>query len=511
MILFFCLSFWESIGAIAGFLLAFVLIPASLNIELGIRRRYIKILTRVFDWGTQRIKFEEERGNIQYHFESPEIIRKENSINRISSLSDCQEASRNFKLEDICYLAKSGIEAVIDDEVTKNFTAEELPSWNLLTRSNFKYQYISVRLTILWIGGLILRYLILFPVRVVVLFFALTSLAVFASIVAQFPDGKTKRDIVYHMNVIAFRMMCRSVSAIITYHDRENIPRSGGICVANHTTVIDAVILMQDRPYAILGQKHSGFLGWAMDVLSKSAKHVWFERSEASDRKYVAKRMLEHVADDKNYPILLFPEGTCINNTSVMMFKKGSFELPTTVYPVAIKYNPWFGDAFWNSSKYGMLTYLFRVMSSWALVADVWYLPSMTKSEGEDGIQFAQRVKRCIAQRGGLIDSVWDGQLKRMKVKKEKVEEKQRELGEIFGWNQNNEQVNRNETTNEEIEEKPAKVLNRAVSCSSNNDNDDSIEIIELDDELNEPSKVKFSISTEESEPKTLECSDEQH
>merc|ERR1712096_567617 len=99
-------------------------------------------------------------------------------------------------------------------------------------------------------------------------FFALTSLAVFASIVAQFPDGKTKRDIVYHMNVIAFRMMCRSVSAIITYHDRENIPRSGGICVANHTTVIDAVILMQDRPYAILGQKHSGFLGWAMDVLS---------------------------------------------------------------------------------------------------------------------------------------------------------------------------------------------------------------------------------------------------
>lgn len=29
--------------------------------------------------------------------------------------------------------------------------------------------------------------------------------------------------------------------------------------------------------------------------------------------------------------------GTCINNTSVMMFKKGSFEIGTTVYPVAIK------------------------------------------------------------------------------------------------------------------------------------------------------------------------------
>lgn len=29
--------------------------------------------------------------------------------------------------------------------------------------------------------------------------------------------------------------------------------------------------------------------------------------------------------------------GTCINNTSVMMFKKGSFEIDCTVYPVAIK------------------------------------------------------------------------------------------------------------------------------------------------------------------------------
>lgn len=31
--------------------------------------------------------------------------------------------------------------------------------------------------------------------------------------------------------------------------------------------------------------------------------------------------------------------GTCINNTSVMMFKKGSFEIEGTIYPVAIKVN----------------------------------------------------------------------------------------------------------------------------------------------------------------------------
>ena len=35
--------------------------------------------------------------------------------------------------------------------------------------------------------------------------------------------------------------------------------------------------------------------------------------------------------------VTLYSTGTCVNNTSVMMFKKGSFEIGCTVYPVAIK------------------------------------------------------------------------------------------------------------------------------------------------------------------------------
>ena len=75
--------------------------------------------------------------------------------------------------------------------------------------------------------------------------------------------------------------------------------------------------------------------------------------------------------------------GTCINNTSVMQFKKGSFEVGGTVYPVAIKYDAKFGDAFWNSSKHSMTTYLLMMMTSWAIVCDVWYLPPMQKQEVE--------------------------------------------------------------------------------------------------------------------------------
>ena len=34
-----------------------------------------------------------------------------------------------------------------------------------------------------------------------------------------------------------------------------------------------------------------------------------------------------------------------------MMFKKGSFEIDTTIYPVAMKYDTLYTEAFWNSSE----------------------------------------------------------------------------------------------------------------------------------------------------------------
>ncbi|XP_063632303.1 glycerol-3-phosphate acyltransferase 3-like [Cydia splendana] len=75
-----------------------------------------------------------------------------------------------------------------------------------------------------------------------------------------------------------------------------------------------------------------------------------------------------------------------------------------------------------------MLHYLLNMMSSWAIVCDVWYLPPMRRGEREDAVAFANRVKAAVAARGGLIDLQWDGQLKRMKAKKEWRELQQEEF-----------------------------------------------------------------------------------
>ncbi|XP_071634529.1 glycerol-3-phosphate acyltransferase 4 isoform X3 [Temnothorax longispinosus] len=390
-------------------LLLAIIFLASIGKSLGVRRLYIKLLLALFEYGRQNIESVRKRNGTRdpdedlIEEESPTITEKDSTVtspkmqngnvsnsviarskdlilvpepemhnyknqidesslknNHESSIIDDKEDTLNHKnpLETLkagfapgsCLdYIRAGVEAIIEDEVTSRFEAEELKNWNLLTRTNRQYEFISWKLTFIWMFGFVMRYCFLLPLRIFICFIG-------------------------------------------------------------------------------IGQRHGGFLGILQRALARASPHIWFERSEVKDREAVAKRLKKHVSDPTNPPILIFPEGTCINNTSVMQFKKGSFEVGSVIYPVAIKYDPRFGDAFWNSSRYSMLQYLYMMMSSWAIVCDVWYLPPMYMKEGESAIDFANRVKSVIARQGGLVDLQWDGQLKRMKPKKEWREKQQEEF-----------------------------------------------------------------------------------
>ncbi|MCH1922898.1 hypothetical protein L9G15_26155, partial [Shewanella sp. A3A] len=79
---------------------------------------------------------------------------------------------------------------------------------------------------------------------------------------------------------------------------------------------------------------------------------------------------------------------------------------------IAIKYNKIFVDAFWNSKKQSFTMHLVRLMTSWAVVCDVWYLEPQYLRDGETAIEFAERVRDMIAARAGLKKVPWDGYLK---------------------------------------------------------------------------------------------------
>ncbi|XP_029365650.1 glycerol-3-phosphate acyltransferase 3-like isoform X2 [Echeneis naucrates] len=401
-------------------IISLIMIPAMFGFSLGISETYMTILMKILEWATVKI----QKANLDVELKasaSNGLIQREDGsmekeLGELRRSRPKPPVGGDFTLSDCFYFSRKGIESIVEDEVTQRFTSEELVSWNLLTRTNNDFQYISVKLTLVYGLGIFVRYCILAPLRLTLALIGLSWLVIGTSTVGLLPNS---------------RICARGLSAAICYHNRENKPKKGGICVANHTSPIDIVILCNDSCYAMVGQIHGGLMGILQRAMVRSCPHVWFERAEMKDRHLVTKRLKDHVNDKTKLPILIFPEGTCVNNTSVMMFKKGSFEIGATIYPVAIKYDPKFGDAFWNSSKYSMVSYLLRMMTSWALVCNVWYLPAMHQQEGEDAVQFANRVKSVIAHQGGLIDLQWDGGLKRAKVKETFKEQQQKKYSSM--------------------------------------------------------------------------------
>ena len=84
--------------------------------------------------------------------------------------------SFDFKLENCLEYMNAGIEAIIEDDVTSRFEAEEIKNWNLLTRTNRRYEFITWRLTVIWVIGFFVRYFILMPIRVFICFCGVRSL-----------------------------------------------------------------------------------------------------------------------------------------------------------------------------------------------------------------------------------------------------------------------------------------------------------------------------------------------
>jgi len=88
---------------------------------------------------------------------------------------------REFHLDSVFDYVKTGIGSIIEDEVTQRFVAEELKMWNLLTRTSQSFEFVTLKLTIIWISGFIVRYCVLLPGRMLILFvgvsFSLFSLS----------------------------------------------------------------------------------------------------------------------------------------------------------------------------------------------------------------------------------------------------------------------------------------------------------------------------------------------
>ncbi|XP_031391022.1 glycerol-3-phosphate acyltransferase 9-like [Punica granatum] len=329
------------------------------------------------------------------------------------------EPPPKLQLRDLLDITPSLTEAagaIVDDSFTRCFKSNPPEPWNW-----------NAYLFPLWCFGVVVRYLILFPLRATVL--AIGWIVFLSSFIPVHfllkGHGTLRKKIERGLVELMCSFFVASWTGVIKYHGPRPSMRPKQVFVANHTSMIDFIVLEQMTAFALIMQKHPGWVGLVQRIILESVGGIWFNRSEAKDREAVAKKLKDHIEGTGNNSLLIFPEGTCVNNNYTVMFKKGAFELGCTVCPVAIKYNKIFVDAFWNSRKQSFTKHLLQLMTSWAVVCNVWYLEPQTIRPGETPIEFAERVRDAISKRAGLKKVPWDGYLKYSRPSPKQMEEKQ--------------------------------------------------------------------------------------
>ena len=262
----------------------------------------------------------------------------------------------------------------------------------------------------LYLVGIGIRYGILLPIRLTVLVVATIIFVSMLPVVF----------IVRNINLIRFlyRRYCQawlfSFGAIIRHHGCKPALHEAHIFVANHTSFTDYFLTSsQDFPHATVAQTHGGLFGWFQKHALALNGSLFFNRNEHRDRLKVAKKMQTHIDQRPQLaPLIIFPEGTCVNNESTVLFHKGAFELSALVCPVAIKYDKRLLDPYWNTREQTFTQHVFYLMTRWLMVADVWWLPPQRRHPDETAIQFAERVKALISNAAGLKNLSWDGYMK---------------------------------------------------------------------------------------------------
>ncbi|KAG9466140.1 hypothetical protein GDO78_017150, partial [Eleutherodactylus coqui] len=190
-----------------------IMLPSMFGVSLGISEVYMKILVKMLEWATLRI---------QKRFEEHKKIRI--------------VASNDILIEGCTALMSEDIRQALESNTLfflyPLFTDACVLCCLLPAVINPTPASLCSRVTLATIG--------------------ISWLVIGATLVGQLPNGRVKNWLSEKVHLVCCRICARALSSAIQYHNKENRPRKGGICVANHTSPIDIIILTNDGCYAMV-------------------------------------------------------------------------------------------------------------------------------------------------------------------------------------------------------------------------------------------------------------------
>ncbi|XP_057683979.1 lysophosphatidylcholine acyltransferase 1 isoform X2 [Corythoichthys intestinalis] len=171
------------------------------------------------------------------------------------------------------------------------------------------------------------------------------------------------------------------------------------IIVAPHSSYFDAIPVTCTM-CSIVAKLESGSIPvWG--TLIKYIRPVFVFRSDQESRKQTIEEIKRRAGSGGKWPqIMIFPEGTCTNRSSLILFKAGAFIPGFPVQPVVLRYQNRLDTISWTWRGPGAFKLLWLTLCQPHNAIEIEYLPVYTPSDEEkkNPNLFASNVRKIMAK-----------------------------------------------------------------------------------------------------------------
>lgn len=189
---------------------------------------------------------------------------------------------------------------------------------------------------------------------------------------------------------------------------RQALPR---IIVSNHMSYIDILVIMAYFPAAFVAKigtlqvplvgtiaQHMHCLFVDVDAPASNATAADTAAGGPADAASTTAAIRARVVDASEPPLLIFPEGTTTNGTSLITFRRGAFVPGVPVLPVLIRYPHRRFNPAWDTIPLGR-HFLFVLTQFYSMVEVEVLDPIIpTASEQRSPVLFAENVSQAMAR-----------------------------------------------------------------------------------------------------------------
>lgn len=204
-------------------------------------------------------------------------------------------------------------------------------------------------------------------------------------------------------------LACFGVYDITVIGERAPSEECKMMVVGPHSTAMDALVVgtALGSPSGVAkAELETGIMG----PFFVATQTVFVDREDGKNRKRASAEMARRVAlENKEWhrPMAVFPEGTCTNRTSLIAFRKGSFEPGEPVQPVVITWNVKDFDPAWTAGATDRLMIVLRSFAQLRQSVTVEFLPvyQPDAKEQDDAALYTANVRKVMADALGVKTS----------------------------------------------------------------------------------------------------------